>query len=61
MMVEQNNQVARELIWLDAKKPDPSSLNVRQLRGRVSVRNYTHPPLDSHPLAQYVCMVQFKI
>ena len=26
-MAEQNNQVARELKWLDSKEPDPSSLN----------------------------------
>ena len=25
------------------------------------MRNYTCPPLDSHPQAQYVCMIQFKI
>ena len=33
-MAEQNNQIARELKWLDAKEPDPSSLNVKELRGR---------------------------
>ena len=29
-----SNQVVRELIWLDVKEPGPSSLNVRELRGR---------------------------
>ena len=33
-MAEQNNQVARELKLLDLKEPNPSSLNVRELRGR---------------------------
>ena len=33
-MAEQNNRVARELKQLDAKESDPSSLNVRELRGR---------------------------
>ena len=33
-MAEQNNQVARELYQLDVKDPNPSSLNVRKLRGR---------------------------
>ena len=27
----------------------------------VSMRNYTHPLLDSHPQAKYMCIVQFKI
>ena len=37
--------------WLDVNEPGPSSLNVRELKG-MSMRNYTHPPLDSHPQAQ---------
>ena len=40
-MAEQNNQVARESKWLDMKEPDPSSLNVRWLRGR-SVNEELH-------------------
>ena len=50
-MAEQKNanQVFRELKWLNVKEPDPSSLNLRELRGRMSMRNYTHPPLDSYP------------
>ena len=60
-MAEQNNQVARELKWLDVMEPDPSSLNVRGLRGR-SVNDELHMPSIRQPLpAQYVCMVQFKI
>ena len=59
-MAEQNNQIARELKQLDTKEPDPSSLNVRELRGRIVMRNYTYPSLDSHPQGQYMCMVQFK-
>ena len=57
-MTEQNNEVARELKQLDTKEPDPSLLNVRELRG-WSVNE--GPPLDSHPQAQYMCIVQFKI
>ena len=59
-MAEQNNQVARELKWLDAKEPDPSLLNVRELRGRSVIEEFWHPPLDSQPQAWYVCIVQFK-
>ena len=60
-MAEQNNQIARELKWLHVKEPNPSSLNVRELQGG-SVNEELHtPPLDSHPQAQYMCMVQFKI
>ena len=57
-MVEQNNQVAREFKWLDAKELHPSSLNVRELRGR-GVNEELHMP--SIRQAQYMCMVQFKI
>ena len=42
-MAEQNNQVARILKWLDTKEPDPSSLNVKELRGR-SVNEEFHMP-----------------
>ena len=37
------NQVVRELKWLDAKEPDPSSLNVRELKGR-NVNEELHTP-----------------
>ena len=40
-MAEQNSDEARELKWLDMKEPDPSSLNVRELRGR-SVNEELH-------------------
>ena len=43
IMAEQNNQVARELKWLHMKKPDPSSLNVRELRG-MRVNEVLHMP-----------------
>ena len=42
-MAEQNNQVARELKWLDMKEPDPSLLDVRELRG-MSVNEALHTP-----------------
>ena len=29
-----SNQVVRELKWLDGKEPDPSILNIWELRGR---------------------------
>ena len=47
-MAEQNNQVARQLKWLDVKEPDPSSLNVRELRGR-SVNEDLHTPSIRQP------------
>ena len=47
-MGEQNNQVARELKWLDAKEPNPSSLNVRKLRRR-SVNEEFHMPSIRQP------------
>ena len=48
-MAEQNNWVARELLQLDIKEPDATSLNVRELRVGVSMGIYTCPLLDSHP------------
>ena len=47
-MAEQNNQVARELKELDAKEPNPSSLNLRELRGR-SVNEELHTPSIRQP------------
>ena len=59
-MVEQNNQVARKLKWLDAKKPYPSSLNVRELRSRsvnealntLSIRQPPLGPIYMHSAVQ---------
>ena len=60
-MAEQNNHVARELKWLNVKEPDPSSLNVKELRDR-SVNEKLHMScIRQPPQAQYMCMVQFKI
>ena len=47
-MAEQNNKVARELKWFDAKEPDPSSLNVRKLRSR-RVNEELHTPSIRQP------------
>ena len=47
-MPEQSNQVARESKWLDMKEPDPSSLNIRELRGR-SVNEELHIPSIRQP------------
>ena len=60
-MAKQNNQIARKRKGLDAKQLDPNSLNVRELRGRTVGEELHIPPLDSHPQAQYMCMVQIKI
>ena len=38
-----SNQVVTEMKWLDSKEPDPSSLNVRELRGR-NVSEELHTP-----------------
>ena len=49
-MVEQNNKVARELKWFNMKEPDPTSLNVRELRGMSVIEElHTYPPLNIHP------------
>ena len=59
-MTEQNNQVARELKWLDSKEPDPSSLNVRELRHRCG-NGELHTPSLRQPLqGQYVCIAKFE-
>ena len=44
-MTDQKNssQVVRELKWLDAKEPDPSIINVWELRGR-NVNEELHTP-----------------
>ena len=47
-MAEQNNQVARELKWLDAKEMYPSSWNVKELRGR-SVNEEWHTASITQP------------
>ena len=53
-MTEQNNQVVSELKWLDPKEPNPSLLNVRELRGRsINEESHTHsirqpPPGQIH-------------
>ena len=54
-MAEQNSQVARELKTLDAKELDPSSLNIRDLRGR-SVNEELHMPSISHPPLGPICV-----
>ena len=38
-----SNQVVRELKWLDAKEPDPSIVNMQELRGR-NVSEELHTP-----------------
>ena len=44
MMDQKNsNQVVRELKWLDEKEPDPSIINVHELRGR-NVNEELHAP-----------------
>ena len=50
-MGEQNNQVARELKQLNAKEPDPSSLNVRELRGRSVIEKLHTPSIRQPPQA----------
>ena len=47
-MAEQNNQVARQPKRLDAKELDPTSLNVRELRGR-GVSEVLHMPSIRQP------------
>ena len=47
-MAEQTSKVARELKQLDIQEPDPSSLNVRDPRGR-SVNEELHMPSIGQP------------
>ena len=47
-MAKQNNQVARGLKQFGVKEPDPSSLNVRELR-HSSVNEELHMPSIRHP------------
>ena len=58
-MAEQNNQVVREPKWLDAKEPDLSSLNVRELSGKSvselhmpSIRQPPQGPIHVHGAIQ---------
>ena len=44
-----SNQVVRELKWLNAKEPDPSIINVPELRGRnvneeICIPSIRQPP-----------------
>ena len=54
-MAEHNNQVATELKWLDAKELDPSSLNIRELRGRC-VNEELHTPSIRQPPPGPICV-----
>ena len=66
-MAEQNNTVAWELKHLDAKEPDPSSLNVRKLRGRsvneelhtFSIRQPPPGPIHVHNTVQNLKLMVF--
>ena len=49
------NQVVRELKELDVKEPDPSSLNVKELRGS-NVNEEFHIPSIRQPLAGTICV-----
>ena len=54
-MVEQNNQVARELKQLDAKELNPTSLNVKELGGR-SVNEELHMPSITQLSPGQICV-----
>ena len=54
-MAKQNDQVARKLKWLDTKEPDPSSLKVKELRGR-SVTEELHTPFIKQPPQGPICV-----
>ena len=54
-MVKQNNQVGRELKWLDMKELDPSSLKVRELRGR-SINEELQTPSIRQPPQVMICV-----
>ena len=50
-----SNQVVSELKKLDVKEPDPSSLNVRELRGR-NVNEKSHTPSIRQPPPGQICV-----
>ena len=50
-----SNKVVRELKWLDAKEPDPTSLNVRKLTGR-NVKQELHTPSIRQPPPGPICV-----
>ena len=54
-MAEQNIQVNRELKRLDAKEPDPSSLNIREQRGR-SINEELHMSSIRQPPPGPICV-----
>ena len=49
------NQVVKELKQLDAEEPDPSSLNVRELRGR-NVNEELHASSIRQPPPGLICV-----
>ena len=59
-MAEQNSQIARELKQLDTKELDPTSLNVRELRGRSVSEVLQMPSIRQPNQLQYVCMCNSK-
>ena len=61
-MTDQNNsnKVVRELKQLDVKEPDPSLLNVRELRGRNVNEELHNPSIRQSPQAQYMHIVWYK-
>ena len=54
-MAAQNNQVARQLKWLNVKEPDPFLLNVRELTGR-NVNEELHTPSIRQPPQGPICV-----
>ena len=54
-MAEQNNQAARKLKQLDIKELDPTSLNIRELRGR-SVSEVLHMASIRQPPSGLICV-----
>ena len=55
VITEHNIQVARKLKWLDTKEPDPSSLNLRELRAK-SVNEVLHTPSIRQPSPGPICV-----
>ena len=49
------NQEVRELKWLDVKEPDPSIINVQQLRGR-NISEELHTPSIRQPPLEPICV-----
>ena len=62
-MTDQNNsnQVVRELKQLDVKEPEPSIINIQELRGRNANEELHTLSIRQPPQTQYMYKVQYEL